>query len=104
MVDTGANYEMIGKKMATQMDLQGSDLIEGITYITVEGEIHKSRCVSKRQVAIALKPGKLYEAKVYLHVMADNATTYDALLGAQWIHRIEGKHHQYKIFPPEFHA
>ena len=46
--------------------------------------------MTKRKVAIILRPGQANEAKVYLHVMVDNAKTYDILLGAHWIHRIGG--------------
>ena len=46
--------------------------------------------MTKRKVAIVLRPGQADEARVYLHVMVNNATTYDILLGAHWIHRIGG--------------
>ena len=72
------------------MNLQDADLHEGITYNTAKGESHKSRGVTKRKVSIVLRPSHSDETKVYLHVMVDNATTYDILLGAHWIHRIGG--------------
>ena len=90
IVDTGAKYVMIGKQLAEHMELSDADLFEGIKYNTTEGESHKSRGVTKRKVGIVLRPGQADEAKVFLHVMVDNATTYDILLGAQWIHRIGG--------------
>ena len=46
--------------------------------------------MTKRKLAIVLRPVQADEAKLYLHVMVDNATTYDILLGAHWIHRIGG--------------
>ena len=90
VVDTGANYVMVGKRLAKQMELKDADLFEWITYNTAEGKSHKSRGVTKRKLAIVLRPGQSDEAKVYLHVMMDSATTYDILLGAHWIHRIGG--------------
>ena len=82
IVDTGANYVMVGKRLAKEMELKDADLFEGIIYNTVEDESHKSRGVTKRKAAIVLRPGQADEATVYLHVMVDNATTYDILLGA----------------------
>ena len=90
IIDTGAKYVMIGKRLAEQMEITDADLFEGITYNTAEGDSHKSRGVTKWKVAIILRPGQADEAKVFLHVMVDNATTYDILLGAHWIHRIGG--------------
>ena len=46
--------------------------------------------MTKHKVAIVLRPSHSYETKVYLHVMVENATTYDILLGARWIHTIGG--------------
>lgn len=88
VVDTGANYVMIGKKLDAQMDSHDSHVIEGIAYNRAEGKSHISRGVTKKKVATTLKHGQSTEAKVYLHGMFDNATTYVVLLGAQWIHRI----------------
>ena len=82
IVDTGANYVMIGEKLAEQMEITDADLFEGITYNTAKGDNHKSRGVTKRKVAITMWPGQSDEAKVFLHVMVNNATTYDILLGA----------------------
>ena len=73
---------MVGKRLAEQMELKDAELFEGITYNTIEGESHKSRGVTKRKVAIVLRPSQADEATVYLYVMVDNATTYDILLGA----------------------
>ena len=58
IVDTGANYVMVGKRLGEQMELKDADLFEGITYNTAEGESHKSRGVTKRKVAIVLRPAK----------------------------------------------
>ena len=81
IVDTGANYVMIGKKLAEKMELTDVNLYEGITYNTAKGDSYKSRGVTKRKVAIILRPGQSDEAKVFLHVLVDNATTYDILMG-----------------------
>ena len=88
VLDTGANFVMLGKRVVDQMGLTDADLNEGITYTVASGASAKCRGVTKKKVAILLLPGTIHEVKAFLHVLVDNATSYDVLLGAHFVNRV----------------
>ena len=79
---------MIGKRVADALGLQAKDLDEGITYTVASGASAKCRGVTKKQLAIYLLPGTLDQVTAHLHVLVDNATSYDVLVGAHFVNRV----------------
>ena len=86
--DTGANYVMIGKRVADMMKINDEDLHAGISYTMASGETARCRGVTKRKVKVCLNEGTPDEACVYLHILVDNAISYDVLIGAHFTHRV----------------
>ena len=86
VVDTGANYVRIGKKQAERMGITNVDLAASIPYLTADGSTARCTGVTKKTVAIRLLPGTVNEAHV--HILVDNAETYDVLLGSHFVNRV----------------
>jgi hypothetical protein len=88
VVDTGANFVMIGQRQADRMGITDADLEEGIPYLTADGGTAKCRGVTRQRVKIALLAGTPDETLAHLHILVDKADTYDVLLGAHFLMRV----------------
>ena len=77
---------MIGKRVAEMMKIKDEVLLAGISYTMAYGETERCRGVTKRKVKVCLNEGTPDEACVYLHILVDNATSYDVLIGAHFTH------------------
>ena len=88
VLDPGANFVMIGKMVADALGLQAKDLDEGITHTVASGASAKCRGVTKKKLAICLLPRTPDQVTAYLHVLVDNATSYDVLIGAHFVNRV----------------
>ena len=88
VLDPGANFVMIGKRVADALGLQAKDLDEGITYTVASGAFAECRGVTKKTLAICLLLGTPDQVTSHLHVQVDNATSYDVLIGAHFVNRV----------------
>ena len=79
---------MIGKRVADALGLRAKDLDEGIPHTVASRAFAKCRGVTKKKIVICLLLGTPDQVRAHLHILVDNATSYDLLIGAHYVNRV----------------
>lgn len=90
ILDIGAGKVMLCKEFAATMDSHAADLDQGVEFITAGGALEVPMGVAKKKVESVLSRGNPHEHRVSLHGIVVNTTTYDALLGVEFMGAVGG--------------
>lgn len=81
---------MLSKTFIAVMNIHATDKDEGIEFVTASGAMAEPMGVTKKKGMFALSYGTPRKCKVSLFVTVVDTTTYDALLGMEFMAAVGG--------------
>ena len=95
IMDIGASKVMLSKKFDAAMQIHSQSLQRGVEFVTASGAIEMPLGVTKNKLKFTLGRGSDNLCVVELHATVVDTTTYDVILGMEFVTVVKGAYDAY---------
>ena len=95
ILDTRASKVMLSKTFAAAMGITSQSLQRGVEFVTASGAIEMPLGITKQKLKLTLGRGTYHLCVVELEATVVDTTTYDVILGMEFVASVMGVHDAY---------